>query len=334
LIDWITLRCEIPPGLQEQARAYRESKPHIIKVVPATGDIEYSSPCRENIRSDSHQITIQVSGCITVQGSPARSMGRPNNVFGSDDLLECSRAHLAAAQAALSFELPPLNHWHVTRVDVTYNYDLGGPIEVRQALAYLRQTDAGRYKMRGIGETTYWSPASNMRSGKAYGKGAHLRYQVRKGQATATPRELELADRLLRLELKLGNEYWRRHRAAGISDFDADLSGEFARYFSGLIGSVEVTEMNDLDRIKQVAPTEGQALAAHRTWCVIRSIGHQAARESMPKPTWYRHKRILMDAGFSWADLSAGRVVEFRRRALVLEKPVTCWADIAANKAA
>ena len=86
--------------------------------------------------------------------------------------------------------------------------------------------------------------------------------------------------------------------------------------------------MNDLDRIKQVAPTEGQALAAHRTWCVIRSIGHQAARESMPKATWFRHKRILADAGFSWADLAAGKVVEFRRRTLVLERPITCWDDI------
>src|SRR3569832_626733 len=121
-----------------------------------------------------------------------------------------------------------------------------------------------------------------MRSGKAYAKGPHIRYQARKEQAAPTERELRLADRLLRLELKLGNEFWRRRREEGISDYDADLQGEFARYFSGLIGAVEVTEMNDLDRIMEVAATEGQAVAAHRSKREIRRIGHLAARDSMP----------------------------------------------------
>ena len=334
MIDWLTLRCEIPPELHDAVREYRSQRPELMKWTPATGVIEYATPCHENIRSDSHQITVKVGGCFTVQGSPARSMGHAHNVFGSDDLVECARAHLLAAQKALPFELPPLNRWHITRVDVTHNYDLGGLTEVKQALAYLRQTDAGRYKVRTAAESVYWSPGSSMRSGKAYAKGPHLRYQARKEQAAPTERELRLADRLLRLELKLGNEFWRRRREEGISDYDADLQGEFARYFSGLIGAVEVTEMNDLDRIRQVAPTEGQALAAHRTWCVIRSIGHQAARESMPHNTWYRHKRILMAAGFSWADLAAGKVVEFRRRALVLERPITSWDEIKERTAA
>ncbi|MGH7249879.1 MAG: phage/plasmid replication protein, II/X family, partial [Minisyncoccia bacterium] len=167
-------------------RDYQNGRPQIMKITPSTGEVHYAAPCHENIRSDSHQVVIKVGGCITVQGSPARSIGLVNNVFGPDEINTCRKAHLRVAQAALPFHMPAVEQWHITRVDVTRNYDLGGLTEVKQALAYLRQTEAGRYKIRTAAESVYWSPGSAMRSGKAYAKGPHLRYQIGKGQAIAT----------------------------------------------------------------------------------------------------------------------------------------------------
>jgi hypothetical protein len=69
-------------------------------------------------------------------------------------------------------------------------------------------------------------------------------------------------------------------------------------------------------------------MAAYRTWCLVKAIGHREAAESMRKSTWYDHKKILNAAGLSWGDLATGQVVQLRRRALVLEKPVGSWAEV------
>jgi hypothetical protein len=225
--------------------------------------------------------------------------------------------------------LPAAKCWRITRVDVTQNYSFGSAAEVRQALAYLRQFDGGRYKLdTRRGETVYWSPGSQLRSGKAYHKGPHLVYQRRKGQAQVSDDEIAMADRLLRLELQLSGGWWGRRRRAGEKQWSVDLSAEFAGYWGGLIGSVEVTNMNELELLEGVSPSKGQALAAYRTWGLVKMLGHREASASMPQSTWYRHKKILFDAGLGWGDLATGTVVPFRRTALVLDRPVTSWAEV------
>jgi hypothetical protein len=333
VIDWLTIHLDVPQHLWARCSAHAAQNWQVQKVCPATGEVEWSAPCRESVRSDTHQVTIKVSASrITVSGSPARSMGLPHNVWGSDNLIQCGKAHLRLAREALpGIPLPGLGAWIISKVDVTHNYTLGAAAEVRQALAYLREYDGGRYKVdTRRGETVYWSLGSAMRSAKAYHKGPHLLYQVRKGQAEATEEELGLAQLLLRLEMMLGNEWWRRVRLAGKNQWVVDLEGEFNAYWAGLIGKVEVAEMSELELIRKAAKTDGQALAAYRTWCVVKSVGHREAQESMPARTWYLHRKILFDAGLSWGDLAKGQVVPFRRRLLVLERPVNSWADVQA----
>ncbi len=83
-----------------------------------------------------------------------------------------------------------------------------------------------------------------------------------------------------------------------------------------------------LNELEKHAPTKGQALAAHRTWSLIRTIGHTQTKESMPKSTFMRHCALLRAAGLSSADLCAGQVIPFRRKALVLAEPVTCGEQV------
>ena len=161
-------------------------------------------------------------------------------------------------------------------------------------------------------------------------KGPHLEAQVLKEIANATPWELEMAQRLLRLEMQLNGAWWRRLRKLGGNQWRVDLDAEYRAYWAGLIGKVEVAQMSELELIQKAAKTPGQALAAYRTWGLVKMIGHREASESMPRRTWYLHKKILNDAGLSWGDLAMGQVVPFRRRTLVLEEPVNSWADVQA----
>jgi hypothetical protein len=331
MIDMLTLVLDLPEHLWARCARHASQGKQIQCVDMITGEIQWTTPARESIRSDTHQIVVQVSGArVRIHGSPARSMGLLNNVWGSDDLSQCARAHVRFVQRMLpDLALPGPHAWNITRVDVTHNYDFGSGAEVRQALGYLRQFDGGRYRVdTRRGETVYWSPGSTLRGGKAYAKGPHLRYQVAKGQALAKSDELDLADRLLRLELRLGGAWWRRRRAEGRNQWATDLYAEFQSYWSGLIGRVEVAEMGELECLRRVAPSEGQALAAYRTWALVKAIGHREAAESMPARTWFRHKKLLHLAGLGWGDLATGQVVQFRRRALELREPIHCWDDL------
>jgi len=92
---------------------------------------------------------------------------------------------------------------------------------------------------------------------------------------------------------------------------------------------------NILEKLKDVTDektgkkiSEGQALAAYRTWGLIKMVGQEEAKLSMPVRTWHRHKGLLFAAGLSWADFSAGNVVPFRRKTILIGEPVESWDDI------
>ena len=91
---------------------------------------------------------------------------------------------------------------------------------------------------------------------------------------------------------------------------------------------------NLLQQLERVAPTKGRALAAHRTFALLKVIGYTQTKNSMPKTTFFRHTALLRLAGLSSADLCAGKVLELRKRSLVLEHPVTSWLQIHTKKAA
>jgi len=84
-----------------------------------------------------------------------------------------------------------------------------------------------------------------------------------------------------------------------------------------------------LKRLETVAPTAGQALAAFRTAGLVAQIGVETAAASMPVATWYRHRRLLLDAGLSLADLRAGHVVPLRAQRLILGAPVRSFSELA-----
>lgn len=333
MLDYLTLRLPIKHLDTESVRKYVAEKPVIMKVTPATGEIEWSTPCRESVRSDSHQVQLKIGACdLEISGSPARSMGLPHNVFGSYDIRECARAHIEVARKYLSFAVPgELALYRVTRVDCTENYDMGGKPECNQALTWLRQADGGRYKVASELETVYWSKGGRLRSGKAYHKGSHIRYELKRGNINISEEHVKLSDSLLRLELKLGGEWWYRAEKVWMEYTDEDFKEIHLGYFSGLIGEgIEVVQMDNglLQNLEKVAPTEGQALAAYRTWAVIKSVGVKLAQEGMARPTWYRHRKLLFAAGLSWADLAASNIVPFRRKMLMLGEPVTSWEQI------
>jgi len=340
MIDWMTLRCS-RLNLSPEVIQYFDAQADKLMKVDKDGVIMWCVPMRQNIRSDSHQISVMLDmRDIEISGSPARVM-HDNNVFGSGNPHDCFDAMLDHVERTANVQLPrALNKWRCTRWDITHNYAFQNSAEVRQALSNLRHAEGGRLQVRQTGETIYWSPQSRHRSGKAYHKGQHLRYLISQDKATATDEEISLADKLLRLELTHRSHWFKDTATKKWWQYtQGELEMEHEKFFRQVIGTDGVVEVSDLQQAcidaanseaKHVSTRNPRArgMAIFRTWCLIKQLGYQQTRDTMPKATFYRHILILKSIGLSLADLHSGNVIPLRRKALVITQPVRSWQEL------
>ena len=333
LNDWMTLSTDASVLDPRTIARIMGEQDKIMRISP-DGEIKWTIPCRRNVRSDSHQITVRIGSELDIQGSPARTKGTRDNIFGESNPVYAFLDMVRFLSDTLEVPIPydPVR-WKIRRMDITGNFDLESLANVRQALNYLRHVEGGRYQVKTDAETVTWSKYSRLRSGKAYAKGPHMRYLVRKGYADLNPDQLSLVDRLLRLEMSLKGQFWRERAARRWYEWTSEQLYElFEGYFGQFIGKVEIVEMDKLlDELMKVAPTPGLAKAAYRTWALIQSHGLEETRDLMTTPTWQRHKRLLQQCGVSWADFHHRALVPFRRKTIVLSDPVRSWEDLIAR---
>lgn len=351
MIDWLTLRLPISSltaGQIDQLMPYIGS----VTVYGSDGLEVSTKPIFDidKLRSDSAGIYWRIDSdgkerFLTIGGSPA-SVEHGNNVFGSDDIRHCASVMIGAASRAIGLFLPPPSAWRCTRLDFTYNYALQSNKQVKQALRELLKGNSSRQKaVNNGGDSVYWGMHSDLIGGKAYDKGSQLLVLNRRGKTSATPEQIDLASRLLRLELSLKSRWFRRltehaevtghinPHAAWLDLTPEILNDEHSRFFGKFIGDSGVMEMNDkgrglLQRLEFVTGTKGRARAAFDTWMRIRQLGHEIARDTMPRATWYRHTKALKEAGLSEADLQSGEIIPFRRDVIKLKAPVTSWEEL------
>lgn len=329
MIDWLTLNLDAADMSAHMQDELRKRQSRIMKVT-ADGDVEWSTPARESIRSDSHQLTVTFGSRLQLSGSPARVDGE-NNVFGSSNIQVCALKMIHWASKHLGFVLPDnLDLWHCSRIDFNQNFYLGDAATVRQALNHLRHAEGGRYQVRCLSETVYWGSPQSRISGKIYHKGAHLNYQINKQQALAAPEHVQLAQGLIRLEVKIGNRFLNDSTVRWI-DFTPEYLREiFYKYFGPLIGEAEVVDMekNILELLEKTAPTKNQAKQAYAHWLQIKQIGYENWKNLTSRPTYYRYKKILLAAGLSYSDFQAQNIVPIRRKPILLDQPVTSWEEL------
>lgn len=342
LIDWLTLRTPVDhlgPELAERMRANFGYMTRIDK----HGEVLWQKPVVDfdALRSDSDGLFWQLQGSsdgqtyLAIGGSPASIAGDGLNVFGSCDIVECAKSLIQYAGRALRAILPQLCAWQCRRVDVTANYALPDTVAVDFALQQLMRSDGSRRKASNTkGNTVYWAPTSQERRGKAYNKGRHLRMKARLG-AAFTDDTLDLADRLLRLELTLGGRYFRNMegRSESWQALDeAELIREHLKFFGQLNTVCEVEKMEREQLMETLMKvngiTEGRARSAFRMYADIRRHGAKTVQAETPKSTYYRNCGYLKAVGFTEAHINSAHEVPFERVRLLIASPVSSWEEV------
>ncbi len=351
LIDWLTLRIPLDDNLGVNLHQKLRDCMGVLVNIDSNGVEKWRKHSLDidTLRSDCAGLFWSITGdgkeyYLNVGASPASIEFDGLNVFGSVDVEHCAKVLLNHVSVGLGAILPNWRKWQCRRLDITANYDLGSSAQVKQALRLLLATDAPRRRTnsdRTGGDSVYWNPSSDLKAGKAYHKGAHLRYLKKKGDFdVVTDEQLELADRLLRLELKLGSRWFRRLRDAGHEWQDIKLQvlkHQHHSFFKTLVGdsAIEVNDMGTLlAELEKACPSPAQALAVHKTFALIKTLGYTQTMHSTPRATFFKHCAFLRAAGLSSADLCAGKVLELRMKTLLISEPVLSWDDLRNRKAA
>lgn len=344
LIDWLTLRVPLGETLGKALTDRIRDCLNTIHCVDTSGELVWSKQSLDvdALRSDTPGLVwmVQSDGkneYLAIGGSPA-SIEHGINVFGGCDIYRAANILVRHASVILKAVLPPVIKWQCRRIDITGNFVLPDSASVKQALRQLCLADGGRRKAtndkRG-GDSVYWNPTSDLAKGKAYHKGPHLAFLLRKGLIQISDDLLSLADRLLRLEHTRGARWFRRLAENGRNWWELttqNLEDLFTEFFGRVVDGVEVREMERHELVARIVQcngiTEGRADAAFATYRNIRADGFEVTRDYMPRRTWYLHLKYLRAAGISDADLQQGNVVQFRPVRIVLATPVTSWDDI------
>lgn len=344
LIDWLTLRLPLEK-IQDQALQARVRECiNTLHCTDTDGCLVWEKQVLnvDALRSDTIGLFWQLQSdgkrqYLVIGGSPA-SIEHGVNVFGELDIQYCAGVLIKAAGKELLSILPRVEHWQCRRIDITGNYALPDAASVKQALRQLSISEGGRRKAstdhRG-GDSVYWNPSSDLTKGKAYHKGPQLRRLVRLGKLDLEDSLLALADRLLRFEHTRGARWFRRLSEQGVCWFDLtcqQLVGFFMEFFGRLVDGVEVVDMKRHELVEAIRQanqcTESQAEAAFATYRNIRADGFDVAKGFISRATWYRHLRMLRNAGISDAELVSGNVVQFRPVRVVLAQAVGSWEEL------
>jgi len=339
LIDRLLLELHsrhFPAGAFEALQALFN---RLIEINP-DGAVSWEKPRTSKLRSDDPDVNLCFTGTgVRIWGSPAMAM-QQNNVFGSSDIIVCAQALIRKASKNLNFIFPAYDKWDLKGIDITHNYLLDSPQDVKTALNYLGRISDGRLKTVRYPSTVYFGYGSQLRTGKVYAKGNQLERLERKLDLGISVLDRALTYRLLRFELCLKGGWFRRYKKVN-PDFvwydwkSEDLDMIYDDFWTHLLGDGTEIPRSDyeqegciIDAALSLGMSQGYGLAAYKTWCCIQSLGVEQARSITSNRTWYRHIKILRQAGFTSADFDLGKVEPIRLTYIRLSQPVESWAEL------
>lgn len=344
MIDWMTLTIDASE-IERKYHSVLKHQSESILHLDVDGAIKRESslfarvsPDTEKHSSDLFGLSINFGSQLVICGSPART-SKTHNLFGSSHPLLCFEMMVNFVERCLDIKLPKSPKlWNCTRIDYNRMYELGGHTGVLQALNFLRHSESRGANVTCAGTTVYWDKNSTYLSLKAYDKFQDLKRTMRQKKTFLTAEELALCESLLRFEMKLGRHYmYRQEERTGRKWYDytaKDLADIFNEKLNQIIGKeMNITNHKGLRQKFQESAiklgfTPMMGSRAYSTFNMIKVEGLETVKREMKKSTFYLHKKIMRHAGLSNADITTGRILEFRRKSIIIDQPITSFNQL------
>lgn len=322
MIDWITFR-----AIHAQKQPLRGGYVASVTLDHDTGEerVEWVADKRIPV-AGSHDQRITIKSAphdpineIEISGNPAKFL-QGHNVFGSDDLVGLAAAMYRGVLSRLGLAPTPAElvyldagGFTLTRVDVTYSFDLQTLPRVLSAIRGLESSAHLRHRGRGQltkGNTLYFGQKSRRSSLKFYAKGQELRDHRLPDALLGSPLQ-DYADRLLRAECTFRGMWLKDKGLQWGASWTPTTPKELHR---DMLENLSIAEafMLDPDTIAGLPP---RLQAVYQLW----KDGHDL-RAMYPKPTFYRYRSELVKHGIDIA------VKQPREESNVVRLPVVLHA--------
>lgn len=306
MIDWVTFVAPLEhvrgPGGPFDAGEVLSTVPDPSR--PGGTALEWKVLKRKSFEG-SYSSSIQIQSTMTEAGMPGIWVsGNPSkwfqghNVFGSDDLRGLVAEMLARICSSVGIEPSPMDRvfWdsgciRLSRVDVTYSFDLGTLSRVRNALRSLDATANLKHRGRGHfkGDSLTFGKGSRRWSLTLYAKGAEI--EVAKHKLPLELAETSIpkhAQGLLRAEVRLLSLQLADEKLSYVAQWGDNSPQELhQRLLSGL----QISEASMLDSTV-IDGLPGRLQAAYQLW----RDGHDL-RSMFSRPTFYRYRTELLKHG-------------------------------------
>lgn len=298
MIDWVS--CQLPC-------LHTPLQSGLVCKIEPDGSLAWSAPCRVEV-TGSHEAGIQIRSSggdgqgtathLSFSGNPSKFL-QGHNIFGSDDLLSLMLDTYTSLIQTLGLE-PSKDDWQdveqgryrVTRVDINYSFELSSRADVLswlRAAEYTSKTRHGRPSSKG--GTLYWGKTSKRWALKGYSKGEEITAPKHRLpdllQDTPLP---DWADNKLRLELVL--------RSKELDDINLSQA---AGWTPDKAQSIYNDYIARLDMAQQITLNSKQLKALPhklRSTYIVWESGNDP-RQILPKTTYYRHRKQLLDFGIN-----------------------------------
>jgi II/X family phage/plasmid replication protein len=240
-----------------------------------------------------------------------------HNVLGNADGFQARVAELiACVSRMLDLELPDAGAWSVHRVDVALLFEFESSAEVTQFFRGMRGCVFPRRKVHAYGLESIYAPGS-VTSIKLYHKGPEFKANGRELRKLLHPEQSRLlqgaADRRLRVEVEIKSRRLdrigcarrerRRPFVREVTDawLETTFYAELFRLLRERVSSLPIVRRQDevLERLRATY-SRPRAERLYGLWTVLSLQGEDATREKYARSSYYRNRKLLVDAGVAW----------------------------------
>lgn len=269
----------------------------------------------------SHLEFVDCEPYLELEGSVHKALLGHNVYGGPEALLPAARWLVGECALQLGVELPDGAEWELRQADIAEVYRLG----FAGVQLYIRGMQGAEFPWRQGKKQTYGDHGlffpGQTSALKLYHKGVEFaKHDGRRLRRLLSDSELvslqEEANEFLRVEVAikaptLDRKYGHRPTVREVADEDLIVIAD--REVTRLVregDSMQIVrkhyEVRDRLFDKYSSELAGRL---YGTWLQFAAVGEKATQEKLTKATYYRHRKLLQDAGVSWHG-SDVRIVE------------------------